>query len=157
VNETTMTREQKLEKFGPGPWIDEPDREEWRHEGFACLIVRGPLGNLCGYVGVPPAHPWHGKGCNDVDVSVHCGLTYADACQGDICHVAQPGEPDELFWFGFDCAHYLDVVPELVKLTPQLYEWATGPLGRSAVYRDLAYMRAEVEQLAEQAKQSVTL
>lgn len=26
--------------WGPGPWQDEPDRKEWTHAGFDCLIVR---------------------------------------------------------------------------------------------------------------------
>ena len=40
-----------------GPWDDEPDRVEWRVPELpqlACLVVRGPLGSWCGYVGVPP-------------------------------------------------------------------------------------------------------
>ncbi len=33
----------------PGEWDSEPDREEFRHAGFPCLVVRGPMGALCGY------------------------------------------------------------------------------------------------------------
>lgn len=52
-------------KWPPGPWMDEPDELEWRDEatGLSCLIRRGHFGQLNGYVGVPPGHPyygWHG-------------------------------------------------------------------------------------------------
>lgn len=48
--------------WGDGPWQSEPDKMQWQDEatGFACLIVRDPMGALCGYVGVPETHPAHG-------------------------------------------------------------------------------------------------
>ena len=60
-----------------------------------------------GYVGVPPAHPAHGKDYNaDLldDIDVHGGLTYANSsCPGD--HWDGMG----MWWFGFDTAHYYDM------------------------------------------------
>ena len=53
----------------------------------------------------------HGKDYNALDVEVHGGLTYAGECSGSICHVPKPGEPDNVFWFGFDCAHAYDLSP----------------------------------------------
>lgn len=106
--------------WGPGPWQDEPDKEQWADEatGYACLLKRNRSGSLCGYVGVPDGHPWHGRGYDSVEPypDVHGGLTYADLCQeGDegetICHVAAPGEPEPLWWLGFDCAHAWDLMP----------------------------------------------
>lgn len=54
-----------------GPWLDEPNRKEFTHSGLNCLILRGPVGSLCGYVAVGKDHPFHGvwyggctKGCN---------------------------------------------------------------------------------------------
>ena len=35
---------------------------------------------MCGYVGVGPGHPSHGVHYDNVDVSVHGGLTFADGC-----------------------------------------------------------------------------
>ena len=36
---------------------------EWMVEPFHCVIVEHPrMGHLCGYVGVPPEHPFFGKG-----------------------------------------------------------------------------------------------
>lgn len=129
--------------WGPGPWDDEPDRVEWRRHRMPCLIQRNPLGVWCGYVGVPPSHPWHGLAYEEVDAHAHGGLTYAAPCYGDICHVAMPGEPDDVWWLGFDCAHALDFVPAWGQT---LGAYLTG-----CVYRDKAYAMAEVERLADQA------
>lgn len=144
-----------------GPWDDEADREEWRYRGLPCLIVRGGGGNLCGYVGVPPGHPWHGRGYgatydnadgrvieHSIDAEVHGGLTYAARCQenGHICHVARPGEPDDVWWFGFDCAHSGDLRPKDMVMERR-FRW---PAMEPSVYRTVRYVRREVERLADQ-------
>lgn len=145
--------------WAPGPWDSESDREQWKTEaGFPGLIVRNNLGGLCGYVAVPPGHPAHGKEYDDVDVRVHGGLTFAKPCfeEGPICHVPEPGEPDNVWWLGFDCVHGGDRHPALSKrecMSPGMREIedriaARG--GRQDVYRDMAYVRAEVESLAKQ-------
>lgn len=60
-------------------------------------------------------------------------------------HGPLAGEPDDVWWFGFDCMHagLSDHVPGLF-MTPRLRELMPG------VYRDLAYVHAETERLAEQ-------
>lgn len=147
-----------MQKFDvPGPWDDEPDREESRWCGLPVLVKRGPSGAWCGYVGVPPGHPWHGKsygdalcghdGCYEhhIDVDVHGGLTYAAPCDGNegegICHVPHEGEPADVWWLGFDCAHAWDISPRSLKY---------GPPMADEVYRDLAYVTTEARKLAEQ-------
>lgn len=60
VRESLFPDEEKR-AWGDGPWVNEPDRVEWRYKGLPCLLKRGPLGNWCGYVGVPPEHPLHGQ------------------------------------------------------------------------------------------------
>lgn len=127
--------------WGQGPWDDEPDRVDFEHAGRRCLMLRNlRLGHWCGYVAVPPGHPYYGKDYDGLDVEVHGGLTYADACAGDICHKAKPGEPDDLWWLGFDCGHFLDLVPFRHD----------SDLPEKEIYRDVAYVRAECERLAEQ-------
>jgi hypothetical protein len=107
------TEERYIDKsdWGPGPWQEEPDRIEWRSHGLPCLIVRQKHhGALCGYVGVPEGHPCFGaegfSGEPDY-LDVHGGITFgAPRVAGSkICHVAQPGEPEHVYWLGFDCAH----------------------------------------------------
>jgi hypothetical protein len=42
---------------------------------FPCAIQKSKaLGTLCGYVGVPPCHPWYGR--DDIHADVHGGVTY---------------------------------------------------------------------------------
>src|SRR6476646_948456 len=100
--------------WGDGPWQSEPDRVEFVHAGFACLLLRNPrIGQLCGYVGVPREHPAYGRDYNGVDVEVHGGLTYANKCQGYVCHVPADGMPEDVWWLGFDAGHAWDLTPGL--------------------------------------------
>lgn len=143
----------KVERDGwpAGPWDDEGDREEWKtRAGFPGLIVRNRMGSWCGYVAVPPGHPYYGRGYDDVDVEVHGGLTYAAKCFGHICHVPEPGEPDDVWWLGFDCGHWMDISPDLLAVELR-YESLRRELDLELRhYRPTAYVRAEVERLAEQ-------
>jgi hypothetical protein len=123
-----------------GPWDNEPDRIEFEHVGLPCLMNRTGLGYWRGYVAVPPGHPLHGKDY-DIEVDVH----------GAICHVPKPGEPDDVWWFGFDCAHYDDASPGMDALRLKY-----GNFGRHGRYRDKTYVEAEVRSLAEQLKALVT-
>jgi len=134
--------------WGDGPWQTEPDRVEFEHAGLPCLLVRNRTGNWCGYAAVPPGHPYHGADYSVPDVSVHGGLTYANACAGQICHAPKPGEPDDVYWFGFDCAHFMDLVPGFAHLFAGMPELST--LGVGDVYRDVAYVTEETKRLAEQ-------
>lgn len=61
--ETIEYRTVDKSKWGDGPWQDEPDKKQWRdpETGLPCLIVRGPGGALCGYVGVPANSPAFGR------------------------------------------------------------------------------------------------
>lgn len=153
--------EVEIDKSGwpDGPWKTEPDRLQWQHAGYACLILRNHHGNLCGYVAIDRAHPLYGKDYDeaDGDLRVHGGLTYADRCQGLICHVPEPGMPDDVWWFGFDCAHLMDLVPGmfrsdvLKKMPPEIVRIEKRHLLEDT-YRDLAYVKAETESLADQLR-----
>lgn len=178
-------------KWPHGPWTNEPDRVEWRHNGMPCLILRNPSGgNLCGYVGVAPGHPLHGLNYSDespalaallekrktepigehpgmgillaclsgtiearpdVVLRAHGGLTYAEGCSGAICHVPAEGEPDNLWWFGFDCAHAGDWTPSQAMYGRDRPEWF-WKMSSDSEYRDIAYVRAETESLADQLR-----
>jgi hypothetical protein len=138
----------------PGPWHDESDHVEFEHLGHPCILHRGPTGAWCGYVAVPPGHPWHGRGFdwkNGVDADVHGGITYANACQGSICHVAKPGEPDDVWWLGFDCNHLGDMDAQKIIEDGGVYGH-DGMWPRQ--YRTVGYVRRETEKLAEQAKEA---
>jgi hypothetical protein len=144
---------ERRDEWGPGPWDHEPNRLEWRTLGFPCLAVRNSLGTWCGYVAVPPSHPWHGKSYDDVDADPHGGLTFAGECSGHICHVPAPGEPADVWWMGFDCNHFNDLSPAMEAArkrydTPFVHE-ALG------TYRTIAFAKTEVERLAQQAAEAI--
>lgn len=152
--------------WGPGDWSDEPDKVQWPDAvtGLPCLAVRNPHGgNWCGYVGVVEGHPWHRQDCNDVKtadgdyVDAHGGLTFSGACaetadpSKHICHVPDEGEPDGVWWLGFDCAHAWDISPASiasVRKNDLSGFWAPGP---DEIYRTLAYVKQECAGLARQA------
>lgn len=136
-----------------GEWDKEPDKVQWIDEAtnLDCLIHRGTSDALCGYVGLPPGHPFHGKDYNDVKrtdgsyLNVHGGLTFASPCSekvradgGGICHIPAPGRPANVWWLGFDCAHCDDKTPA--------YESTI----LNGTYRTLDYVKSEVVQLAAQ-------
>lgn len=164
------------EGWDAGPWDDEPDKVVWVDDAtqLDCMIVRNRMGALCGYVGVTPAHPWHGlgygscaEGCLTVDVDateyvegcgyehavdakleVHGGITFAAACHGVVCHKHDDESAGPTWWFGFDCAHAWDVMPAMAARERAL---GLGPLsGENDVYRDMDYVIGECESLALQ-------
>jgi hypothetical protein len=136
-----------------GPWHDEPDELDFEASGFACKLCRGPLGAWCGYVGIPAGHPWYGKYYDspDVNAEVHGGLTWSNEHAGTTTR-------RDLWWLGFDCSHFLDLVPGMLGLDIFMrhrVDWpGWGGLARADVYRDLAYVRAETESLAKQAREA---
>ena len=154
--------------WGPGPWDGEPDREEWRYRGLPCLIVRNHMGAWCGYVAVPPGHPWHGRSYEAVDAACHGGLTFASACAerpkaqfiigNTICHAPREGEPADVWWLGFDCAHSEDLIPfhqaaaRHLSGFPALADFMLLQFARA--YRNIRYVRQQVELLADQVLQA---
>ncbi len=166
------------EQVPSGPWGDEPDKVQWVDEatGYDCLIVRGPSGALCGYVGLPPEHPFYELDYSQIEgtwdyethsekpplaeIRVHGGLTFADFCTpGEpiegICHIAEHGATEKPWWLGFDCAHVDDDHPQERVVAASMREiygdrWRIDPYRR--VYRDIAYVKQEVRDLAAQLK-----
>lgn len=153
----------------PGPWDAEPDKAQWVDEatGLDCLVHRNHFGALCGYVGVPPNHPWHGVdyGAIPLERQPHGGLTFSNFCQESedeamgICHIPEPGRPDGVWWLGFDCGHAFDLSPgfnaRLLLVDP---EWANdaAAIEASQTYRTFEYVQAEVRALAKQVVQAAT-
>ncbi len=150
----------------PGPWTDEPDKIQWPDEatGLACLMVRPSHGGWCGYVGVPAGHPLHGVDYGTVhdrlpDLSVHGGLTFSNDCDPEdhsepkVCHIPGPGEPDDVWWLGFDCVHAGDHAPgpdpSAASLTGTLIvETNEYQLPEASNYKTREYVAAECTRLA---------
>lgn len=174
-----------------GPWDDEPDKMQWQDvsTGLPCLIVRHQIsGHLSGYVGVRPGHPLHGLRAHDGDpstrerfnalvdeIDVHGGINCGMACDrwpdaeggiaAGVCHEPSPGEPDDVWWLGFDCMHawedawptsdlpeYLErmgVVDQAALKQLRELQKLTERLGRGT-YRDFAFVQNECTRLAAQ-------
>jgi hypothetical protein len=142
-------------EWNKGPWDAEPiDKRQWQDEatGLPCLIKRNDFGAWCGYVGVPEGHRCFGmeydKADGEFTIEVHGGLTYADFCdpretEHGICHVAAPGEPDHVWWLGFDTAHAHDRVPSMNRYMEDLPD---------VTYRTLDYVVGQVTSLASQLR-----
>jgi hypothetical protein len=154
-------------EWGNGPWQDEPDKIQWKDEatGMPCLIVRNSMGGLCGYVGVSREHKFYGADYSDVDgydtdnnIRVHGGLTFSDKCAPEgkergICHIVEPGEDDDVWWFGFDCGHSFDFIPGMHAREKKL--WPLAPsLHRDSTYRTVEYVKEQVANLARQLKEA---
>lgn len=156
-----LLEEYQVEKTGwpDGPWMTEPDRVSWRTKaGLPGLAVRNHFGAWCGYAAVSPGHPDYEKDYDAVPVEVHGGLTYAEHCQGHICHVPEPGESEEAWWLGLDCCHAWDYSPGLEATVASAAGRAMRFPGADLLgnglfhetYRDLTYIQGEVESLAQQ-------
>lgn len=138
------------------PWLTEPNIVSSIQHGFHLLILRHEHNlNLNGYVGVPRKHPLYGKlyMSNEQvsDLYVHGGITFSG-------YGRWPEFQEELWYFGFDTAHFMDYVPGLVNTLQEIRKQAGELLldidgmfpGTS--YRDINYVAAEVNSLYEQLK-----
>lgn len=155
--------DRKAEGWPSGEWDGEPDKAHWKDAvtGMDCLAVRhASSGHWCGYVGVPEGHPAFGRDYDDVRIGddewpdVHGGLTFADFCQETtgpergVCHVPFPGDPDHIWWLGFDCAHSGDRSPRDAAYAAAGKECFRGYFGES--YKPLGYVRSQCAKLAAQ-------
>jgi hypothetical protein len=147
-------RTQDKSDWGHGPWQEEPDKMQFVDQatGLPCLIVRNHSGALCGYVGVPENHKafeLHYDAELVRGINVHGGLTFSDHCtkggaeETHICHVPAPGEPDNVWWFGFDCAHSGDCLPAY-------HHGSVGLFGDRIKYRTINYVKRHISKLALQ-------
>jgi len=162
--------------MGMNEWDNEPDFLDWEHNGFTCRVQRQIQSKaLNGYVVIPAGHPLHGVGYADhlppvlmamVDktmngpigkrsaiqlfcmsgnaaragdqFNVHGGVTYSGACYW------LPKDTDQGFCYGFDCSHCDDLAPG--------YSFSMD-----GTYRNLAYVKAECESLADQLAEAASL
>lgn len=136
-----------------GEWDSEPDRESWTTTaGLPGLAARGGVGAWCGYAAVDPGHPLYKMDYSQVQgIYCHGDLTYSGLCGGHICHVPEPGQPEDVWWLGFDTAHFTDVSPGLLAMEKRL-AWPPKPVTPywTYTYKNLAYVKQEVETLANQ-------
>lgn len=166
---------------------------EFEHAGYKCVVVFQSMGHRCGYVGIPSTHSLYGKGYSDyldikkedigdrevsgiiplfcacldnderiqIDAYFQChgGITYSGGGKSS----EYPIESD-LWWFGFDCAHYGDGKDfELAYEKFPDWRMAIGRMmelermfsgaGDGDVLRTEEYVMDECKHLAEQLKE----
>jgi hypothetical protein len=92
--------------------MPEKIEQDGRFLGFRFIILDGGLGFRCGYIEVPPGHPWFGKNYDEIKADCHGGLTFSKS--GTDCGLNRP----EGWWFGFDCGHCGDGPDPALKLDP---------------------------------------
>ena len=146
----------------------------WVDGDFAFSIHQADeMGHLCGYLGLPPCHPWSGLDYDDIDASVHGGLTWAG--YETIFRRTNPARLKHLMErFKGDHSHDTEY-----ESLPRFIEEPTGPyphdtglnlfwigfdcahlgdavpglghLSSGDVYRDEGFVRDELRHLATQA------
>jgi hypothetical protein len=78
---------------------------KWEKYGLKCAVILVQQSHRCGYVGVLKTHIIYGIPYDNINVSVHGGLTFG-----------APGKDNDFldgkdtYWVGFDCAHYNDTL-----------------------------------------------
>ena len=127
--------------------IREKEGDEYEFEAFGlpCFIWRNPqLGSWCGYVGVSKESKLYKKEYDYFDyedktldnIKVHGGITFSEFIHK---------KNNDIWYFGFDCAH-CDDWSLLLGHTKMLL------VDENAIYRDKEYVIGECKKLAEQLK-----
>ena len=141
---------------------------------FPCSIWKNDLGTLCGYLGVPPSHPWYRQDQSFSSVlgriDVHGGITLA-------CHEKSSRMPSEEYraamkklpsgeWEHLPPLEWVDVPNKDGASWPHdtgqdvwwigfdcahLYDLVPANPHPGDIYRDERYVRNELEGLARQA------
>lgn len=130
----------------------EGDFKQFVSNGYICQIRRvnyGEYGNghLCGYVGIPKSHKYSKHRGNRLEV--HGGITYGGG----------EGFPDgshkELLVFGFDCAHYGDLVVNHIESLSEIYGGVNGYLEKhkDQTYKTMEFVESELVNLSKQLKE----
>ena len=133
VAEHLLQSLEKENRWGRGPWCDEPDVYMWTRR-FLCAVVRNMrLGHYRGYVRINADIP---REEIENNIVVHGGVTWVGRKPPDLMVVEeQPG-----VWVGFDCAHYMDRIPNMPEL----------PTSMNMTYRNLFYVAKETDAMADQ-------
>lgn len=140
-------------------WMSEPDRVDCVYMGYQCIISRDNItGSLCGYVGIVEGHPYFGVDYDDLHIDVHGGLTFSEF-GGSIFENNDQwmklyykdefnADGKKLWWVGFDCCHYNDVLP-MINCNA-LGNTDLGIFGDSASYKNMHYVTDQVFKIVRQ-------
>ena len=99
-----------------------------------CSIHRNGVKALCGYITLTKDSSLYGVGYDEININAHGGLTYDGY------------DENENWVIGFDCSHYGDLTPYFLLNEDSFFV--------SGTYRDMQYVKAQCESMAEQASVS---
>lgn len=71
---------------------------DWREDGLWIIVLSNGGRNFCTYIGIPIDHPLAGYDYDNLPVSCHGGLTFADKGDGKY-------RPEGYYWYGWDYCH----------------------------------------------------
>ena len=128
--------------------------KEFESNGLKCAVLFMSIGHRCGYVGVPIGHSLFGLQYMDIDndIDVHGGITYSDKNDN------YPIKDNELWWFGFDCAHHGDAQDYeqafnyglISKESYERYQELEDKWPTEGIKRGCGYVESECKLLARQ-------
>lgn len=156
------------------PWFQEDNAVDFTSDGLQCCMLRGPIGHWCGYVAVPPEHPWFGKTYSYEILPTEDMLGPRDMNDhGPIdlfCMALSGKKPEEALSISLalrvhgGITYAGDKLPTVDKtdgqwwfgfdcahsgdLVPGMLEY--GPAHKGDIYRDQQYVVAECQSLAAQ-------
>lgn len=149
------SKEQKLEWFGEGPWIDEDDEEFFEHNGVKCHIKRivailydGMIygGHWCGYACIEKEHPLFNKKEYFISDAIECyfGISFDET-------------KDNERWIGIDFAHCFDLVPSSRKrnnnysINLRISKFVMdNSINPKATYKDKEFAKQRTMELADE-------
>ena len=128
----------------------------WRHKKSTCVAIINHLtGTRGGYCSVPRSHPFFNKPYDHhslATILVHGGLTYSGKLEWASEYIEEI--TPNLWWFGFDCFHSLDLPdPELMRNTALQEIKQTNIQGRT--FKDFNYVKENCNDLATQLSKSL--
>lgn len=146
--EKPLSVPEKIQFWGYGPWVAEPDYMEFEQKGFTCRVNRCYSrhkdsisgGHLCGYVILTPDHPYYKMEKEGIPIEIHGGLTYSGYL-----------DKEHNEWLiGFDCCHCYDLSPGPLRTQPFFKPFPDEE------YRTLAYVVEEIKKMVDQLLEAVT-
>lgn len=120
----------------------EGNGEDFFSSWLPCSVLRGTLGVWCGYVGVDKRHPLHG---------VEYGEGFCPVVHGGLTFYGLRKNRGPLWWFGFDCGHLGDIIPEFV------FSGNLRTYGYESLYRTKSYAIDQTRNLAKQIEEHAEL
>jgi len=146
---------QKLELFGYGEWIEEPDQAFFEHNSIACEISRNSYGNLCGYCYLPDDHPWNDIKLYDSDVcKVYDGIFYQVGLKIGFTTVCRHDDSSGVDLIPYDFHHEVSTIKAILSDLDSIIRNKERLISlfkdKKYIYRNFQFAEKECKNLADQ-------